>query len=178
MNCDELTATLEMTLLRERDPRWLDEARRHAEDCPSCARLLERHRLEEDLASLPAVEPSGRLMKNVMSRVARRRPAAAPTSRGSAREWSRYAVVAAGALLLAAAYLVPAAGESWLSNLQPGPIRTIGMPAYLGQHPPWAIHLAGLAALLIAAGLAIAEGPGHARARPKLDTGDSPCVPT
>jgi hypothetical protein len=178
MNCEELTATLESTLLRERDPRWLDEARRHAEGCPSCARLLEWHRLEEDLAGLPAVEPSGRLLENVMSRVARRRPAAAASSRGLAREWSRYAVVAAGALLLAAAYLVPAAGESWLPDLRPGLIRTFGISAYLGQHPAWAIHLAGLATLLIAAGLAVAEGPSRDWARPHSDTGDSPCVPT
>jgi len=176
MNCDELTATLETTLLRERDPLWLDEARRHTETCPSCARLLEWHRLEEELADLPAVEPSGRLLEDVMSRLARPAPAF-PTTRGFGREWSRYAVLAAGALLLAAAYLVPAAGESWLSNLQPGLIRTVGMPAYLGQHPPWAIHLAGLAALLIAVGLAIAEGPGRDAARPQSDTGDSPCVP-
>jgi hypothetical protein len=113
-----------------------------------------------------------------MGRVARHRPAAAPPSRGLAPDWPRCAAVAAGSLLLLIAYLIPADGESWPSSLHPALIRTVGMPTYLGQHPAWAIHLAGLAALLIAAGLAIAEGPARDWARPQRHTGDPPCVPT
>jgi hypothetical protein len=179
MNCDELTAALEKTLIRERDSRWLDEARRHAEGCPSCARLLELHQLEEDLADLPAIEPSGLLLEAVMSRIAQRESAAVP-SRGFSHEWLRYAIITAGALLLATAYLFPAAGESWLSNLRPATelVRTSGISAYLSQHPLWAIHLAGFAALLIVLGIAAGtEGPVREFVRRHSSSGDSPCVP-
>jgi hypothetical protein len=179
MNCDELAATLETTLIRERDSRWLDEARRHAEECPACARLLDLHQVEEDLTQLPAVEPSGLLLETVMSRIARRKPVAVPSSPGSSYEWLNHAAILIGALLLAAAYLVPAAGQSWLSNLwpSPGPFRTFGMSAYVDQHPSWAIQLAGLAALMIVVGLAVAEGPVRESIRPQSNSGDSPCVP-
>ena len=76
--------------------------------------------------------------------------------------------------------VVPAGGESWLSNLRPAPglIRTFGLSTYLGQHPPGAIYLAGLAALIIVLGLAVNEGPVREPVRPQPNPGDSPCVPT
>jgi hypothetical protein len=180
MNCDELAATLEKTLIHERNSRWLDEARRHAEGCPACARLLELQQLEDDLTELPAVEPSELFLEAVMSRIAQRKPAAVPSSRGLSYELFRYAAIAVGALLLAGAYLVPAAGGSWLSNLRPstGLIRSFGISAYLSQHPLWAIQLAGFAALMIIVGLAMPEGPVRGLIRPQSNPGDSPCVPT
>jgi hypothetical protein len=179
MNCAELAATLEKTLIRERDPRWLDEARRHAEACPSCARLLGLHRVEEDLAGLAAVEPSGLLLEAVMSRIAQRAPVSVPSLRVPSYEPFRFAAIAVGALLLAVAYLVPSPGGSWSSNLWPeaGLIRSFGISAYLGQHPVWAIALAGFAALMILLGLAIPEGPVRVLARPQSKPGDSPCAP-
>jgi hypothetical protein len=179
MNCAELAATLEKTLIRERDPRWLDEAHRHADACPSCARLLELHQLEEDLAGLPAVEPSGRLLGAVMSRIAPRAPVSVPSLRGPSSDLFRFAAIAVGALLLAAAYLVPPPGESWLSNLWPAPglVRSFGITAYLGQHPLWAVGVAGFAALMILLGLAIPEGPVRELVRPQSQPGDSPCAP-
>ena len=66
-----------------------------------------------------------------------------------------------GALILTAAYLVPAAGSSWLGNLMPstGLVRPLGMAAYLAQHPPAAVLLAGLATLLILLGMSLPEHP-------------------
>jgi hypothetical protein len=161
MNCEEIAATLEGTLIRERDPRWLHEARRHAAGCPSCARLLELHRLEEDLTDLPAVEPSRLLLESVMDRITQRESATVPSSGRSSYELIKSAAIFVGALVLASAYMVPAAGQSWLSNFWPTPglSRTIGFSAYLDQHPLWAIHLAGLAALMIVLGLAVQDGP-------------------
>jgi hypothetical protein len=161
MNCDELAATLEKTLIHERDPRWFHEARRHAEGCPSCARLLELHQVEERLTELSAVEPSSLFLETVMSRISQRGPVAVRSSRGFSYELFQHAAISVGALLLSAAYMFPAAGKSWLSNLwsAPGLFRTVGISAYLSQHPLWAIHLAGIAALIIVLGLAVPERP-------------------
>ena len=70
-----------------------------------------------------------------------------------------------GALMMAAAYVVPAAGESWLTNLWPSarPLHLVGLSAYLLQHPPWAMVLAGFAALLILMGLALPDPPVRER---------------
>jgi hypothetical protein len=161
MKCDAVAATLEKTLFYERDPRWFAEAVRHAAGCPSCARLLELHRAEERLTELPAVEPSSRLLEAVMSRITEREPVGVLSSQGFSYELLRYAAIYVGALLLAAAYMIPPAGKSWLSNLlsAPGLSRTLGFSAYLGQHPLWAIYLAGFAALMIVLGLAVPERP-------------------
>jgi hypothetical protein len=161
MNCDELAATLETTLLHQRDPRWFREARGHAERCPACARLLELHRIEERLAELPAVEPGGDFLETVMNRVTQREPRAVRSARGAWYEALKHAILFVGALTLAVAYVVPPAGESWLSNLWPavGLVRRLGISVYLTQHPPAAIVLAGLAALLIVLGLALPERP-------------------
>jgi hypothetical protein len=161
MNCDELAAVLEKTLLHERDSRWIHEARNHAEGCPVCVRLLALHHVEERLTELPGVEPSSMLLEAVMSRLAHREVVAVPASQGFSFELLRYAMISAGALLLAAAYLIPAGGRSWFSDLwsPPGLVGTFGVSTYLGQHPFWAINLAGFAALLIVLGLAVSEAP-------------------
>jgi hypothetical protein len=161
MKCDAVAAMLDKTLLRERDPRWFDEAARHAAGCPSCSRLLEQHWTEERLADLPAVEPSSRLLETVMSRITQREPVSVLSSQGFSYELFKYAAIYVGALLLAAAYMFPPAGKSWLSNLwsAPGLSRTFGISTYFSQHPLWAIYLAGIAALLIVLGLAVPECP-------------------
>jgi hypothetical protein len=161
MKCDAVAATLEKTLIHERDPRWLDEAARHAAGCPSCSRLLELHRAEVRLTELSGVEPSCRLLESVMSRITQPEPVAALSSHGFSYDLFKYATIYVGALLLAAAYMVPPAGKSWLSNLwsAPGLTRTLGISAYLGQHPLWAIYLAGFAGLVIVLGLAVPERP-------------------
>jgi hypothetical protein len=159
MNCLELAATLEGTLLRERDALWFQEARRHAEQCPSCARILELHQVEELLAGLSAVEPGRDILQAVMSRITQREPASVVPAPGLRRELLKYAMVLMGAWMMAAASIAPAAGGSWLSSLWPpiGVVRAPGILAYLNQHPPWAVLLAGIAALLIILGLAVPE---------------------
>jgi len=161
MTCDELAGTLDKTLIRERDPHWFHEARRHAEGCPSCTRLLELHHVEELLTGLSGVEPSSLLLETVMSRITQPAPIAGLFSQGFSYELVRYAAIFVGAALLAAAYLFPAAGKSWLSNLwsAPGLVRTLGISAYVSQHPFWAMQLAALAALMIVLGLAMPERP-------------------
>jgi hypothetical protein len=161
MKCDAVAATLEKTLIHERGPRWLDEAARHAAGCPSCSRLLELHRAEDRLAQLPAIEPSSLLFETVMSRIAQLEPVAVLSSQGWSSELFKCAAIYVGGLLLAAAYMFPPAGKSWLSNLwsAPGLSRTLGFSAYLSQHPLWAIYLAGFAALMIVLGLAVPERP-------------------
>jgi hypothetical protein len=161
MKCDAVAAMLEKTLIHERDPRWFHEAARHAAGCPSCARLLEVHRLEERLTELSAVEPSGLLLENVMSRISQRGPVSAGSSQGFSYEIFKYAAIYVGAQLLAFSYVFPSAGQTWLSNLwsTPGLFRAVGIAAYLGQHPLWAMHLAGLAALMIVLGLALPDRP-------------------
>jgi hypothetical protein len=163
MNCDELAATLEKTLIHERDTSWSHDARRHAEGCPLCARLLELHQIEVRLTLLPGVEASPLLLETVMSRIMQRSPVAAQASRGFDHEMFRYAVIAVGALVLAPAYMLPAPGASWLSNAMssPGLVRHVGFSAYLSQHPLWAIHLAGLGAVMIVVGLFSSERPAR-----------------
>jgi hypothetical protein len=161
MTCDAVAAMLEKTLIHDRDPRWFHEAARHAEGCPSCSRLLELHQIEERLTELSSVEPSTLLLENVMSLISQRKPVSAGSSQGFSYEIFKYAAIYLGAQLLAISYLVPSAGQSWLSNLwsAPGLVRTVGISAYFSQHPLWAIHMAGLAALMIVLGLALADLP-------------------
>ena len=159
MTCDAVAAMLEKTLIHERDPQWAREAARHAADCPSCSRLLEMHLLEERLTELSAVEPSSLLLENVMSRILQREPLSAISSRGFSYDLIKYSAMFVGGQLLAVAYTFPSAGQSWFSNLWslPGLFRTVGISAYLSQHPLWAMHLAGLAALMIVLGLALPD---------------------
>ena len=98
-----------------------------------------------------------------MSRITQRGPRAVQSPLGFSHELFRFAAIYLGALVLAAAYLFPAAGRSWLSNAwsAPGLFRSLGISAYFSQHPLWAIHLAGLAALMIVLGLTIPERPVH-----------------
>jgi hypothetical protein len=161
MTCDAVAAMLEKTLIHERDPRWAQEAARHAEGCPSCSRLLELHLLEERLTELSAVEPSRLLLENVMRRIAQLKPVSAVSSQGFPYDLIKHSAMFVGGQLLALAYLLPSAGESWLSNLRlaPGLSRTVGISAYLSQHPLWAMHLAGLAALMIVVGLVLPDRP-------------------
>jgi hypothetical protein len=161
MNCEELAAALEKTLIHERDASWLLEARRHADGCPSCAQLLELHDVEASLTELPGIEPSPLLLETVMNRIAQPALVTAQASQGLANDSIRYAATFVGALVLAAAYLLPAPGASWLSNAlsSPGLVRTVGFSVYFSQHPLWAIHLAALAALVILLAMAIPERP-------------------
>ena len=125
------------------------------------ARLLELHQVEERLAGLPAIEPSNALLGSVMSRVTQPRPVEILPARQLLVGMFRYPVMFVGALILAVAYLVPGAGQSWLPDLWPSvpALQFVRLPTYLLQHPPWAIVLAGFAALLILMGLALPEPP-------------------
>jgi len=155
MNCVELGDALEGTLLRERDPQWLREARRHAEQCPACARLLQLHQLEERLTNLDAVEPSRLFLDTVMNRITAVEADAVVPSQGFSSGMFKYSTMFVGGLLMAVAYVVPSAGQSWLANLRPsvGLFHTVRISDYLAQHPPWAVLLAGVAALIIVLGL-------------------------
>ncbi len=161
MNCEELRAVLEKTLIHDRDPEWMRAAREHAEHCPTCARLLETHRVEEQLCALPAFEPSSRLLGSVMSRISRRVSQPAPSWRSSALAAIKYPAIAAGALILALATLVPPLGAPWFASLRSPSNLFAGlrMSSYVLGHPPSAILLAGLAALLLLVGLELPDAP-------------------
>lgn len=161
MNCSELAVTLENQLLDERDPQWLREARRHAEQCPACSRLLELHQVEEQLTGLCEFEPSGAFVENVMSRVTQPEPHRVLASQRFSPEMLKIPMLVLGTLILAAAYLVPSGGGSWLGVLWPSvaPFRMPGLLAYLSAHPPWAVIVAGIAALVVVLGLALPESP-------------------
>jgi hypothetical protein len=109
---------------------------------------------------LSAVEPSAAFLENVMGRIARPEPVVVGPSRGSSWGTLKDLTIFVGALILAVAYLFPAAGRPWLSNLplSVGVVRSLEISAYLTVHPPWAVLLAGFAALLILLGLAV-PGP-------------------
>jgi hypothetical protein len=98
-----------------------------------------------------------------MDRITRQEPVAAVQPPGLSVEMFEGPAILAGAAALAVASLVPAPGGSWLSNLWPsaGLVRTAGISAYLAQHPPWVVPLAGAAALLIVVGLAMPERQGR-----------------
>ncbi len=170
MNCHEIATILEGTLLRQRNPEWLREARRHAEQCPSCARLMALHRLEEHLTELPAIEPSEVFVQTVMSRITQPEPIVVLSSQWLWWEPVKDVAIFVGALALAATYSFAAARESWLSNLWSveswqtnplwslvWPIRTVGIWTYFANHPLWAVLLAGTAILLLDFGLAASE---------------------
>lgn len=153
MNCDELAATLTHSLIRERDPQWFHRAARHAEQCPTCLQLMELNQIEVHLLELPTVEASESLVNEVMGRISRLESTAAVES--NVRLWNPIVLVGVG--LLAIAYVIPAEGESWLSNLwsSVGVFRTVEVSAYFSHHPPWAIVFAAFASLLIAVGSAM-----------------------
>ena len=165
MNCAKIASTLQETLLHQRDPQWMRDAHRHAEQCSGCARLLEVHKVEESLAGLSLIEPSNDLLEAVMNRMTQPQPVAFLPARQLLVGMLKYSTMFVGALILASAYLVPGAGQSWLSNLWPSArsLHLVGLSAYLLQHPPWAIALAGFAALLILMGLALPDPPVRER---------------
>jgi len=86
-----------------------------------------------------------------MNRVTQTQPVALLPARQLLVGTLKYPTMFVGALILASAYLVPAAGQSWLSNLWPSAqsLQLLRLSTYLVQHPPWAMVLAGFAALLI-----------------------------
>jgi hypothetical protein len=159
MNCEEIAAALEMSLIRERDPEWMRAAFEHAEQCPACARLLDAHRVEEQLCELSAFEPSGRLLESVMSRIAEHAQQPVPPWRASVLAAIKYPMVVVGALVLAVATLVPPPGATWLENLRwpGGLVAGLRMSSYILEHPPSAILLAGLAAILLLVGLELPD---------------------
>jgi hypothetical protein len=161
MNCTEIAARLETTLIHERDLEWIRGALRHAEQCPSCAHLVKLHELELLLTELPAVSPSSCFVEGVMDRIGQPGPLVVDPHGESARTIPRFVILFLGAVLLAAAYLVPAPGSSWLGDLNPltGLIRPLGIIAYLANHPPGAVLLASVASLLILLGLSLPEKP-------------------
>jgi hypothetical protein len=159
MNCAELAAALENKLLHERDPHWLEEARRHAEHCPSCTRRLALHRIAEQLTGVCAVEPSGAFLEHVMSRITQSQPHPFLSAPRFSPEVLKSPMIFLGALILAAAYVVPSAGESGLANRWPsvGLFRAPLLCAYLAALPPWAVVLGAVAALFLVFGLALPE---------------------
>jgi hypothetical protein len=161
MNCSELAAALENQLLHERDAGWLDAAHRHAEHCPACSRLMALHRIEEQLSGLRAIEPSDAFLETVMSRIMRPETHRVLSSSRFSLEAFKLPMVVAGALILAAASVIPSAGGSWLPNLWPsvGPIRAPLLVTYLAAHPPWAILLATIAAVFVVLGLTLPDRP-------------------
>ncbi len=133
-----------------------------------CARLMALHRLEEDLAELPAVEPSEVFIQTVMGRIMQSEPTVVLPSSYPYWETVKYSAIVVGALALITIYSMPAVGESWLLNLWAGGSwlttlwpsvgpRTVGMLTYFIDHPPWVILLAGVAALLLVLGLVTPE---------------------
>ena len=101
MNCAEIASTLQETLLHQRDSRWVREARRHAERCPGCARLLELHRVEESLARLLGIEPASDLVESVMNRVMQPLPVVFSPPRQLLVGTFKNAAMFVGALVLA-----------------------------------------------------------------------------
>jgi hypothetical protein len=152
MNCEDLLAHLEQTLIREREPGWSLEATEHAKQCPACAaRLGQLERLERGLAQLPGVEPSADFAQRVMSRIADSERLEAAPRNVNAWERPRDVAVLVAGLVLACSYLWPMERQSWLSNLWnwsgaiPWVARSASLSQYLSHHPPWAILLAALA---------------------------------
>ncbi len=125
-------------------------------------RLLELHQVEEQLTGLCAVEPYGTFLENVMSRITQPEPHLLQSAQRFSPEALKKPMIVLGGLILAAAYVVPSAGESWLASLWPsaGLFRAAHLSAYLAAHPPWAVILAAVAALLVVFGLALPEGQG------------------
>jgi hypothetical protein len=180
MNCADLATILETTLCRERDPQWVQDALRHAEQCPACARLMELHRLEERLGGLSGIEPSPNFSRTIMDQIAQPQPAAVVPLQSFRRETLRHSAVLVGALMLVVAYVSPGA-ESWLPRLWPavgpkvavesnswsvsvtslvfkGPAPFLGMSDYFIRNPLWAMLLACFASLLIVLGLCVPSG--------------------
>lgn len=165
MNCHDIVTILDETLLRQRNPQWLREAYRHADQCPSCARLMALHRLEEQMTELPVIEPSKDFVQSVMSRISQPEPIAIGSSRLPWWSVVKYLAIVVGALALAAVYGFMAAHESWLSNLWPvkgwlpnlrpsvEPTRAVETWTYFAYHP-WAMLLGVTASLLLVFGLA------------------------
>jgi hypothetical protein len=180
MNCAEIATILDKTLLRQRDPQWLQDALRHAKQCPACAKLMELHRVEERLVQLSGIEPSADFSWTIMERVALPQDVAVVPVPWFSGETLRHSTVLVGALMLVVAYISPGADES-LSKLCPSvgpkvavgsdawsvsvtdlvvkvPAPIVGVPAYFTRHPLWAILLAGFASLLIVLGLCTPGG--------------------
>ena len=165
MNCHDIATTLEATLLRQRSPEWLRDAYRHADQCPSCARLMALHRLETQMTEVPAIGPSKDFVQSVMSRISRREPVGRRSPPPRNAGVVEYFAICLGVLALAAVYCLAADRESWLSNLLPVKpwlrglfpsaelARTVGRWIYFAYHP-WVLLLGVAATLLLALGLA------------------------
>jgi hypothetical protein len=114
---------------------------------------MELNQIEVHLMELPTIEASESLVNAVMGRISQLESTAAAES----NEFLWNPIVLVGIWLLAIAYVIPAEGESWLSNLwsSVGVFRSVEVSAYFSHHPPWAIVCAALASLLIAVGSAM-----------------------
>ena len=132
----EIAATMQATLLHQRDPRWV----RNSSSCGAMfwiRALLELHKVEERLAGLFAIEPASDLVESVMNRVMQPQPVELSPARQLLVGMFKYSTMFVGALILASAYLVPGAGQSWLSNLWPSarPLHQVGLSASLAASP-------------------------------------------
>jgi hypothetical protein len=120
---------------------------------------MKLHWLEEHLTELSDTEPSEVFVQTVMNRITQPEPAVIVSPQRFWWETLSYPTIFAGALMLVATYVFPAAGQSWLSNFQSPAelIRSVGMSAYFDHHPPLAVLFAGVAAVLIVVGLFMPE---------------------
>ena len=160
MNCDEVAAALDTKYFIDRDPR--------SDCCRSPARrgmsvVCETPRTARGRGALDGVtrrEPSAAILENVMSQIANR-----ACSRFASAQGRSYEILDTRRFLPVLCYCRQ---HPWslhpvrrLPNLwsTPGIFRAFGMWAYLGQHPAWALPVAGFATLLIVFGLTIPERP-------------------
>ena len=117
MNCQQIHEYLDTTLPEDRHGAELDEVRRHARDCPGCARYLaETVVLEARLGGLPAIPAGSAVLPAVMDRV-RRAPGTSRVPGDWAGEALRWVGLAAGVVLCVMAYEPQLAGGQWLSGV-------------------------------------------------------------
>jgi hypothetical protein len=94
-----------------------------------------------------------------MNRIEQQASLPIPSWRASALGALKYSAVAAGALILAIASLAPPAGAPWTVNVRPpaGLFTGLRMSSFILDHPPSAILLTSLAALLLLVGLELPD---------------------
>jgi hypothetical protein len=115
VNCHELKNFVENSLPRERDAALLRAAQQHALICPACAKeMAEMFRLEEELAGLAGIDLESDLSEKIMHRIGNLRGSQRPFA--VRREWRTFMVIAAGLLVLAAAYWYEVDWSNWSTS--------------------------------------------------------------